>query len=95
VARSLRKHRPLLLNWFRAKGTISAGIIEGFNNKAKPTMRKSYGFRAYETIELALYYQLGNLPQPKFTHRPDQTNQPRPVKGHVAADPLTVKSCAL
>jgi len=54
VARSLRRHRPLLLNWFRAKGTISAGIVEGFNNKAKLTMRKSYGFREYETIELAL-----------------------------------------
>ena len=68
VARSLRKHRALLLNWFRAKGTISAGIVEGFNNKAKLTMRKSYGFREYETIELALYHQLGNLPQPEFTH---------------------------
>src|SRR6267142_87572 len=68
VARSLRKHRSLLLNWFHAKGTISAGIVEGFNNKAKLTMRKSYGFREYETIELALYHQLGNLPQPEFTH---------------------------
>lgn len=68
VARSLRKHRPLLLNWFRAKGTISAGIVEGFNNKAKLTIRKSYGFREYDTIETALYHQLGNLPQPDFTH---------------------------
>jgi transposase len=68
VARSLRQHRGLLLNWFRAKGTISAGIVEGFNNKAKLTMRKSYGFREYETIELALYHQLGNLPQPELTH---------------------------
>lgn len=69
VARSLRRHRPLLLNWFRAKGTISAGIVEGFNNKAKLTMRKAYGFRELETIELALYHQLGNLPQPETTHR--------------------------
>ena len=69
VARSLRKHRPLLLNWFHAKGAISAGIVEGFNNKAKLTMRKSYGFREYETIQLALYHQLGNLPQPESTHR--------------------------
>ncbi len=68
VARSLRKHRPLLLNWFRAKGTMSAGIVEGFNNKAKLTMRKSYGFREYQTIELALYHQLGQLPQPELTH---------------------------
>ena len=69
VARSLRKHRLLLLNWFRAQGTISAGIVEGFNNKAKLTMRKSYGFREYETIQTALYHQLGNLPQPEITHR--------------------------
>jgi len=68
VARGLRAHRGLLLNWFRAKGAISAGTVEGFNNKAKLTMRKSYGFREYETIELALYHQLGALPQPKFTH---------------------------
>jgi transposase len=69
VARSLRKHRPLLLNWFRARGAISAGIVEGFNNKAKLAMRKSYGFRQYETIQLALYHQLGNLPEPEFTHK--------------------------
>jgi len=30
----------LLLTWFRAKGTISRGAVEGFNNKAKLTMRK-------------------------------------------------------
>lgn len=69
VARSLCSHRTLLLNWFLAKGTISSGVVEGFNNKAKLAMRKSYGFREYETIELALYHQLGNPPQPEFTHR--------------------------
>jgi transposase len=68
VARTLRKNRSLLLNWFRAKGSISSGVIEGFNNKAKLTMRKSYGFRTGNAIKLALYHQLGNLPQPKFTH---------------------------
>lgn len=31
VARMLRTHRTLLLNWFHAKGTISAGVVEGFN----------------------------------------------------------------
>jgi hypothetical protein len=35
VARMLRSHRELLLNWFRAKKQISAGVVEGFNNKAK------------------------------------------------------------
>jgi transposase len=69
VARTLRSHRELLLNWFKAEGMISSGTVEGFNNKAKLAMRKAYGFREYETIELALYHQLGKLPEPEFTHR--------------------------
>lgn len=69
VARTLRNHRPLILNWFRAKGTISSGAVEGFNNKVKLTTRKSYGFRTYEAIEIALYHSLGRLPEPDFTHR--------------------------
>jgi len=68
VARSLRKHQGLLLNWFRAEGRISAGTVEGFNNKAKLTMRKSYGFRSDHAIEVALYHTLGELPEKKFTH---------------------------
>ena len=35
VAKTLRHHRELILNWFRAEGVISAGIVEGLNNKAK------------------------------------------------------------
>lgn len=69
VARTLRLHRQLILNWFVAKGTISAGKVEGLNNKVKLTMRKSYGFRTVETITLALYHTLGALPEPEFTHR--------------------------
>ena len=69
MARTLRSHRPLLLNWFRAKGTISAATVEGFNNKAKLTLRKSYGFRTYRAMEIALYHTLGALPEPKFTHK--------------------------
>lgn len=68
VARSLREHRDLILNWFRAKGKISAGSVEGLNNKAKLTLRKAYGFRTYEAIEIALFHTLGNLPEPNLTH---------------------------
>ena len=68
IARSLREHQALILNWFRAKGMVSAGSVEGLNNKAKLTMRKAYGFRIYETIEIALYHTLGKLPEPEFTH---------------------------
>jgi len=59
IARSLREHRDLILNWFRAHGTVSAGAVEGLNNKAKLTTRKAYGFRTYEAIEIALYHTLG------------------------------------
>lgn len=68
IAKTLRKHRPLLLNWFAAKA-ISTGAVEGLNNKAKVTMRRAYGYRSYKIAELALYHSLGNLPVPKFTHR--------------------------
>ena len=68
VAKTLRRHRELILNWFRAEGAISAGIVEGLNNKAKLTMRKAYGFRTVKAIEIALYHQLGDLPEPDFTH---------------------------
>lgn len=68
VARSLREKRELILNWFRAGGTVSAAIVEGFNNKLKLITRKSYGFRTQEAYETALYHNLGALPEPEFTH---------------------------
>ena len=69
VAKMLRAHRSLLLNWFRAKGRIALGTVEGFNNKAKATTKRSYGFRTYDILEIALYHTLGNLPEPHVTHK--------------------------
>lgn len=69
VARMIRRHRELILNWFRAKGEISNGVVEGLNNKAKLTMRKSYGFRSPEILEIALLHALGKLPEPKLAHK--------------------------
>jgi len=68
IARSLRNHRDLILNYFRAQKMLSSGVVEGLNNKAKVTMRKSYGFRTYRVLELALYHSLGKLPEPETTH---------------------------
>jgi len=69
VAKMLRRHRRLLLNWFEAKGQMSSGIVEGFNTKAKLTIRKSYGFRTFRAAEMALYHALGALPEPTSTHK--------------------------
>ena len=69
IARSVRKHQTLILNWFRAQGQVSAGAVEGLNNKVKLVTRKSYGFRTAEVAKLALLHNLGQLPQPKRNHR--------------------------
>src|SRR5436189_934969 len=70
VARTLRAHEALILNWFRAKGEISSGAVEGLNNKIRVVTRRSYGFRTYDAMEIALYHTLGKLPEPaEFTHR--------------------------
>jgi transposase len=49
IARTLRAHRGLLLNYFKARKQFSSGVVEGLNNKAKVTMRRSYGFRTFRT----------------------------------------------
>lgn len=69
VARMLRNHRSLILNWFHAKGTMSSGVVEGLNRKAKLTSRMAYGFKSADVAETALHHALGKLPEPEFTHR--------------------------
>lgn len=69
MAKMLRSHRPLLLNWFQVKGEIDLGCVEGFNNKARVVTKRAYGFRSYDMLKMALYHSLGNLPTPEFTHR--------------------------
>lgn len=68
VARSIRTHQVLILNWFAAKKEFSAGIVEGLNYKIKLTLRKAYGYRSLEVAEIALYHALGRLPEPHLTH---------------------------
>jgi transposase len=70
VARTLRAHQALLMNWFKAKGEVSSGAVEGLNNKIRVVTRRSYGFRTYDAMEIALYHTLGRLPEPDvLTHR--------------------------
>jgi transposase len=69
VALMLRRHHELILNWFRAKGTISSGVVEGLNYNAKLTMKKAYGFRTPQGVKIALYHRLGALPEPEFAHK--------------------------
>src|SRR5947209_3267004 len=41
IARSLLNHHELILNYFRAQKLLCSGVVEGLNNKAIVTMRKS------------------------------------------------------
>lgn len=69
VARSMRSHWGLILNWFEARGTISAGVVEGKNYQVKLAMKNAYGFRTFRAAETALFHKLGALPESKLTHR--------------------------
>jgi transposase len=44
-------------------------VVEGLDNKAKLTMRKSCGFRTFHVLEMALYHSLGKLPEPGVTRK--------------------------
>jgi len=69
VVGTLRHHHDLILNWFRAKRTVSSGVVEALNNQVKLVSRKSYGFRTSRVAELALLHNLGDLPEKNITHR--------------------------
>ena len=69
IAKMLRSHRELILNWFRAKKRFNSGVVEGLNLKWNLTVRKSFGFRTPEALKTASFHQLGELPEPRFTHR--------------------------
>lgn len=62
LAKMLTAHRPLILNYFRAKRQFNSGIVEGLNRKINLTIRKSFGFRTLKIAKVCLYHQLGELP---------------------------------
>src|ERR1019366_3337127 len=79
VARMLRAHEDLLMNWFRAKGEISSGAVEGLNNKTRVVTRRSFGFRTY------------TMPWkwPCITRLDDSPNQNQPTDSAEEAKVLT------
>jgi transposase len=68
VAEMLLRHRELLRNYFVAKRRFSSGTVEGLNLKCGLVSRRSYGFKTIETTKIALYHNLGKLPEPPSTH---------------------------
>jgi transposase len=66
---TVRAHEDLMMNWFKAKKLFSSGAVEGLNRKINLITRKSYGYRSYDVLKIALFHAMGHLPEPKFTHR--------------------------
>jgi transposase len=69
VARMLRKHEDLLLNYFRAKRQYTNAMVEGMNHKARVSLARSFGHRSFDVLKLVLYHNLGDLPEPPCSHK--------------------------
>ncbi len=67
--RTLRAHEDLLMNYFKARKAYSSGIVEGLNLRVGLCIRKAYGYRSFELLKISLFHTLGDLPEPKFTHK--------------------------
>lgn len=67
--KTIRSHEDLIMNWFKAKKLYSSGAVEGMNRKINLITRKAYGYRTLETLKIALFHALGDLPEPQMTHR--------------------------
>jgi transposase len=69
VAKMLRKHEDLLLNYFRARRQYTNAMVEGMNHKARVALARSFGHRSFEVLKLVLYHNLGALPEPPSSHK--------------------------
>lgn len=67
--KTIRRHQPLIMNWFKAKKVYSSGTVEGLNRKINLVTRKAYGYKSYDVLKIALFHTMGALPEPKMTHR--------------------------
>lgn len=68
VARMLRSHEDLLINYFRAKRQYTNAMVEGMNHKARVALARSFGHRSFDVLKLVLYHNLGDLPEPPSSH---------------------------
>ncbi|MBN2528306.1 MAG: transposase [Deltaproteobacteria bacterium] len=67
---TLREHRELLLNWFKAKKEISSGVVERLNTTSKLALRKACGLKKPSCRRnSAAPRTWARLPEPEFIHR--------------------------
>jgi transposase len=66
--KTVRKHSDLMMNWFKAKKEYSSGIVEGLNRRVNLVTRRSYGYKSFDTMKIALFHSMGGLAEPEITH---------------------------
>jgi hypothetical protein len=81
IARSLRQHRELILNYFRAQKLISSGVVEGLNNKAKVTMKNPTAFAPTVYSNSPFITRLASCPS-RNRGCPSPASR-RPLRGHL------------
>ncbi len=69
VARMLRAHEDLPLNYFRARRQYAGAMVEGMNHRARVSLARGFGHRSFEVLKLVLYHNLGALPEPPCSHK--------------------------
>ncbi len=79
MATTLRCHRGLILNWFKARGTMLLVAVDDMNTRLKLVTRTSYGFRTYGVAEIALFHNLGDLPLQKL---PADSTEEAKIRDH-------------
>jgi len=67
IARTLRSHHDLILNWFIAKREISSGAVEGMNTNAKLAIRKARGFAPTKPSKPPCIISLATYPSLLFS----------------------------
>ena len=67
--RTLRNHEDLLMNYFKAGKLYSSGIVKGLNLRINLCMRKAYGSRSFELLQISWFHTLGDFPEAKYTHK--------------------------
>ena len=68
-AEMIERHWDGIAAFCKSENKVSLGFVEGLNNKIRVVTRRSYGFRTFDAMEIALYHTLGRLPEPESPHK--------------------------
>lgn len=44
-------------------------MVEGLNLRVASCIRKAYGYRSFDLLQIYLFHTLGELTEPEFTHK--------------------------